>query len=66
MGAETKVSIAEQLREIEREIKMREGVYPRWVRDGKISARDADHRLAAMKAIRESLKALHPQGGLGL
>lgn len=35
----------------ERELKMRERVYPRWVADGKMSAGKAAHEIAAMAAI---------------
>lgn len=42
---------AEKRAEIEREIVMRKRVYPRLVKDGRLSQADADHRLAVMKAI---------------
>lgn len=35
----------------ERELAMRERVYPRWVRDGKMKAADADREIACMRAI---------------
>jgi len=36
---------------IEREIKMRKRVYPRWVSDGKMSQAKADEEIAIMQAI---------------
>lgn len=36
---------------IEREIKMRKRVYPRWVQDGRMSQAKADEEIAVMEAI---------------
>jgi len=48
---------AQKLHEIEREIVMRKRVYPRWVKDGRMSQEDADERLAIMKAIATDYRA---------
>lgn len=45
-----------QLTEARRELAMREGVYPRWIDDGKITARLADRRIRLMQAIIETLQ----------
>lgn len=44
-----------QIRGAEREIALRERVYPRWVAEGKMKQDKADHEIAVMKAIRETL-----------
>lgn len=36
---------------LEREIKMRRRVYPRWVQDGRMSQAKADEEIAVMQAI---------------
>jgi len=41
---------------IEREIKMRERVYPRWVAAGKMSQEKADLELEVMRAIAEDYR----------
>lgn len=44
-------TIAEQLDAIEREIRFREFVYPRRVRDGKMTQAEADRQIALMRAV---------------
>jgi hypothetical protein len=46
------------LRCAERECRLRERVYPRWVQLGRMSNADAVRELAAMQAIRDLLRAL--------
>lgn len=50
--------ITAQLREVRREIAMRERVYERWVDDGKLHPNDAARQLAAMQAVAASLERL--------
>ncbi len=48
------VSVVSQelkLREVEREIAMRKRLYPRWVRDGRITAEQAHRAIGIMEAI---------------
>lgn len=52
------VTLATQIACVEREIKMRERCYPRWVEDGVLSAGRADGELAAMRAVLDSLRYL--------
>lgn len=42
---------------IEREIKMRRRVYPRWVADGRMTQAKADSEIAIMEAIAEDYRA---------
>jgi len=51
-----KLDNAAKLACIQREIKMRERVYPRWVASGKMSQEKADLELEVMRAIAEDYK----------
>lgn len=42
----------------EREVRMRERVYPRWVAGGKMKPEKAEREIAGMKRIAEILKGL--------
>jgi hypothetical protein len=50
-----KVSIDDQIKCVQREIGMRERVYPRWVEQKKMTQEKADYEIAAMKAVLASL-----------
>lgn len=52
------MTLDQQIAAVSREIALREGVYPKWVAAGKMKQEKADHELAAMKAVLESLKTL--------
>ena len=43
---------------VEREIRMRERVYPRWVQNGKMSQNKADTEIACMKAVLRRLSSI--------
>ena len=47
---------AEKLKCIEREIKMRERVYPRWVEQKRMTQKQADHELAVMRNIADDYR----------
>ncbi len=47
----------EKLKCLEREIKMRERVYPRWVEEGRMSQKFADRELASMREIADDYRA---------
>lgn len=49
------VTLMDQIKCVEREIAMRERVYPRQVQTGKMKQQAADHELAAMKAVLTTL-----------
>ena len=51
------ISVDDKLACIEREIKMRERVYPRWVADGRMTAEKAEHELAVMKEVWSDYKS---------
>ena len=51
-------SLAEQIACVQREIHMREHVYPRWVLARKMSQNKADAELARMKAVLGTLECL--------
>jgi hypothetical protein len=61
------VTIEEQVACVEREIKMRRRVFPRWVEAGRMTQAKADAEIAAMEAVLATLQAQVPppaQGGL--
>ena len=51
------VTPAEKVACIEREIAMRERVYPRWVEQGRMTQSKADSELRIMRAVLEGLEA---------
>lgn len=55
----TRKTIHEQIQAVEREIAMRRRVYPRWVESQKMTQSAADHEIAAMEAVRESLNLVY-------
>lgn len=52
------VPLEEQLREVRREIALRERVYPRWIEAGKITKRSAAEKVRAMNAVADTLAEL--------
>ena len=54
------MDISEQIKCIKREIGMRKRVYPRWVENGNMTKEKAEHELAAMSAVLETLQSLEP------
>lgn len=53
-----RVTLANEVAEIERELKMRERVFPNWVKNGKMTQAQAEHRIACTVATLERLKLL--------
>ena len=51
-----KIPLAMQIRCVSREIGLRRRVYPRWVADKRMTQADADHEIASMEAVLETLK----------
>ena len=51
----TNITITDMIACIEREIGMRERVYPRWVEQKKLLQATADQELARMRAVRDLL-----------
>ena len=54
-GNEPEVTYADMLRELERELKMRHEVFPRWVANRKLKQETADYRIRVLGAVRLSL-----------
>ena len=52
------MSLDEQIAAVEREIRYREWVYPKWVEKKRMKQEKAEHELAAMRAVLETLKGL--------
>ena len=49
------IPLSEQIEAVEREIRLREAHYPRWVEQKKLIQKTADLELARMKAVRDTL-----------
>ena len=45
---------------IERELRLRRRVYPRWVAEGRMKIRDAEHEIKTMEAIADDYPRTHP------
>ncbi len=58
------IPIEAQIQCVQREIKMRERVYARWVEAGRMSQRKADDEIATMRAVLETLRKQPMQGTL--
>lgn len=56
--AEKTISLPEQIVAVRREIGYRERAYPRWCAEGKMKQEQADHQLAAMRAVLATLLEL--------
>lgn len=54
------ITVAEQVKCIERELALRKRVYPRWIEQSKISPGKAEYEIKVMESIRLSL-LLMPQ-----
>lgn len=52
------ITLDEEIASVEREIALRERVYPRWVEQKKMSQEKADYEIAAMRSVAESLHRL--------
>lgn len=50
------VSLADQIASVEREIRMRERVYPRWVQSERMTQEKADRELLTMRAVLATLR----------
>ena len=55
------VPLAAQIRCLERELRLRERVYPRWILAGRLKQQVADAELAAMAAALATLRGLAAQ-----
>lgn len=56
--ANSSIPLADQLAEVERELSMRERVYPKWVQSGRMKVTEADRQIARMRAVRDTLRGL--------
>ena len=50
------VSIEEQIASVEREIRMRESAYPRWVEQRRMTVKTAEHEITCMQAVLATLR----------
>lgn len=61
MGAPAAVSIERQIAAVRDELRKRRSLYPRWVEAGRMTAQEAEDRIAAMDAARATLEAVREQ-----
>ncbi len=59
------VSIEEQIASVEREIRMRESAYPRWVEQRRMTVKTAEHEIACMHAVLATLQRIAAEEGHG-
>lgn len=52
------ISLEEQIECIDRELRLREAHYPRWVEQKKLTLKTANEELNRMKAVRQTLVGL--------
>jgi len=52
-----KYTLGDMIREVKREIGLRERLYPRWVEQGKMSSFNADRQIEILKQVRSNLQA---------
>ncbi len=57
------VSIEEQIASVEREIRMREHAYPRWIEQRRLTVKTAEHEIACMRAVLATLQCIAAEGG---
>lgn len=55
-GGTLPIDLTAQVQEVEREIKLRRRVYPRWIADGRLSQGAADRQIETMKAVLATLR----------
>lgn len=51
-----RITNADKLACVEREVKMRRRVYPNWVKAGKLGKGEADYQIAVMEAIADDYR----------
>lgn len=59
------MTLTEQIASVRREIAMRTRVYPNWVASKKMTQAKADHELAAMRAVLDTLQRTESLGATG-
>ncbi|WP_428303872.1 hypothetical protein [Lacipirellula sp.] len=52
------IPLCQQIKAVEREIRLRGLVYPRWVKERRMKQVECDHEIAAMNAVLHTLMAL--------
>lgn len=57
------ITLAQEIAEIERELRMRQSVYPDWTKgpSPRLKPDTADHRLACLESTLKRLRALQPE-----
>lgn len=61
MANEQNFTFKQQIECVEREISMRERVYPNWIAAKKLKQEKADYEFACMRAVLHTLKSLNRQ-----
>ena len=57
------MTLNDQIKSVGREIGLRRAVYPKFLKSGRITQEKADHEIAAMEAVYETLKRLKAEEG---
>jgi len=56
-------SLTEQIASVEREIRMRERTYPRWIEQRRMTAKTGEHEIACMRAVLATLQDIAAREG---
>jgi hypothetical protein len=56
------IPLSDQRAEVEREIKLRQRVYPRWVADGRLTEAKSERQIAVMQAVLATLESAENWG----
>ena len=59
----TPPTVDQQISEVQREIALRENVYPRWIESGRLTKQKAEHQITCMKAVLGTLMAVKALSG---
>lgn len=60
--AKNKFTLKQQINCIQREIALREKLYPDWVKQNKLKAETAEYELSCLRAVIETLKGAYALG----
>ena len=55
------ISLADQIKEVQRELALRRALYPKWIATKRLTAGQAEYAMAALEAVLHTLEQLQSQ-----